>query len=275
MDSINQIFKDATPNIPKVSEFSNVSHYKHWKKVVEIIRYYYEVPDKTLISIVNIRISGNVAKKFNSREFETVKEMWDYMDEEFGHDKGSTRPDDLHALLHPPASVKDIKGYIEHFEGHLSKLNGFFESEEEQVVLFMLPLSSVLVNAMTTQDLQTLSAAKRIAIALGTIVTNDIFSDEVRMLQSINKQQRGSTKNRYLNNVNSSSKQATSYNDQSYNKSDNTVACYYCNKRDHYTIDCRMKQNKDQRYNKSNRQFKRRNHRSMNGKSQRSTPSSF
>lgn len=233
---------------------------KHWKKVVESVRDNYEVPDKMLISIVNIRLAGSIVKKFNTRKFETAKEMWDSMDEEFGHGKETDQNDDLDVLNHPPASVKDIRGYIQHFEEYLSRLNGLFVSEKQQVALFTLPLSQVIVNSMASQDLQTLAAAKRAATGLGKMVVTDIFGENVRAVQLAKNKQRG-------NNINKSSNQPTKNND--------TVVCYYCDKPGHYASECRSKQNKDQRSNKSNRSFNRRNNRNMNGKSLRSIPSSF
>lgn len=252
---MSKIFHDATPNIPKVSEFSDVNDYEHWKKVVEIVKDNYEIPDKLLISIVNIRISGSIAKKFNNRNFETTEEMSKYMDEEFGHGKESTRNDDIDALIHPPASVKDIKGYIEHFEDHLSKLNGLFDREDQQVALFMFPLSSVIVNAMASQDLQSLAAAKRAAIGLGKMVIHDIFSETVRTLQSANR----------------NAKRSKASDDQDTT----TVRCFTCNKTGHLARHCKLRPREDSQYGGTDHYSKNKNHKKMNYKSPRKSINKF
>lgn len=262
---MNNGFEKALKAIPVASEFKRVENYKHWKSIMTSIAKEYEVNEATMLSAINIRVADKVTERLYSREFLTLEAFWTYMDEAFGDTHNTARSQNLHELLNPPASVKNIEEYFTHFDEYSGRLPGAFQNEEDKILVFTASHNPVLVQAVLSNNPKTLEETKKFVRSNSLMLKGDITRNNL---------QRTSSK---MDNNGPGEDSAKTSGDKlplGEHQIDTDAAkkyCGYCKQNGHFTGSCRFRQNNGFQSNGYNRYYKQRNIRTMNSKSQRNS----
>ncbi|CAL9735548.1 hypothetical protein MOSE0_H08614 [Monosporozyma servazzii] len=224
-------FSEASQCIPVVSDFKSFSEYKRWRAVVESIRDFYELDDKTLLLIINMKISDKIVHSLCDRKFATTEEFWTWTDRAYSDSFDAERNEYLYILTHPPDYIRTMTDYIYHFERYLRELPGLFEKESEKFAIFTMPLDPEVVSRIVSTSPKTFEDAKVLAKAASLLLHGAVFREGLTRTPAL-----------ILINQHSFPVDTTSPNTNEQDMDDNNNApCHYCKKLGHLSQHCRSR----------------------------------
>lgn len=266
---MSESFEKALKNIPKVSEFKLVSEYKHWKAIVQRVKRIFKVSNAEFLDAVVMRISGEIAQDYQAHNIASPEQLWAHMDETYGDTHDTNRTELLYTLTHPPASVKTMHEYNTHFREYLTRLPYLIPTEELKIAIYSMPLSKIINQGIITQSPITLEEAKTVAERCSLMIPDHIFREGLSRSGPVGKPKESTS----TANLTPSDSSAETTHRQERDKS--TMQCYYCKQTGHLARSCKWKANHNSQPNGPNRNYKRRNDRRVNFKSQRNSPRHF